>query len=656
MSAGRSRERALRALGFALAVAVLALVGATLWLSRGLAGRPGVLGDPLPLGDLMVDAGIVAAGLLLTTARPRSRIGWLLLLFALLGAAQNGASVYGVRATAVPQAGLPLGPLALSLGSSLWVPAIYLLVPVLVLLYPDGHLPSPRWRWVCAAGGVGTGLLTVATATAPSMTADGVRGGRPVLALPAPVTGTLAVVGIVLLLGSASAAVVGTVVRTARARGAERQQLLWLLVAAAVVLVLALSSPPAWLFSAGLALVPVAVAIGVLRYRLMGIELLVRGTLLYGVLTGIVLAVFVGVTAGLSSVLPSGHLPGVVAAGMVAGVLVPARNRLQRGVDRLVRGPGADPLAVVQRVGDEVSAPAADPLPALLSAVAQATRARYAAVVEPSGEVLAATGSDGGPHTSRPLIVRGEHLGDLVVATGAWDKRNAGLLDALAGPLGVVVHARRLDADLAAAHERLLRATLDERARIRRDLHDGLGPSLSGVVLGLDAVAARLPDGASTGEIVRRLRQEAERAVEEVRRIIDALRPVALDGGGLLDAVRARAAAVAHRLPVEVDAPDPMPALPAPIETAAYRIADEAVTNVVRHADATRCVVRMRTGAGELVLEVCDDGRGLPAVPRPEGLGLASMRRRAEEVGGSLVLRSGERGTSLVARLPMARP
>ena len=657
----RRPDALLRGSAFGLAVVVLAGIAAAFVLARDLTGGPGVVGDPLPRGDLVVDVAVVAAGLVLTTARPRNSIGWVMLLFALMGAAQNTASVYGVRAAAMPEEGLPLGPLALSLGASLWVLGLFLLTPVLLLLYPAGRLPSAAWRWAVAVGALGAALLAVGQATSPDATDDFVQAGRPVAELPDAATSALQVSGAILLFGAALAALLGTVARAVRAVASERLQLLWLLLAGATLLVLAVVEPPAWLLTAGLALVPVAVTAGILAHGLLGIEVAVRGTLLYGVLTALVLALYVGTTAAVSAVVPTGSIPVVVAAAVVAVLLAPARTWLQRWVDRLVRGPRTDPLVAVGRVGAELAAPAADPLPAVLQALAGALRARCAAVVDPSGTVLAQAGDDSGPRVLRPLTVGGERVGDLVlVPTGrggdaALDER---VLDALAGPVAVVVRARRLDREVAAAREGLVSATLDERARIRRDLHDGLGPTLSGVVLGLDAVSATVredPDAAV--QITARLRREAEGAVEEVRRIIDALRPSALDGRGLVPALRERAATVGLRrsLTVAVEAPERMPPLPPQVEAAAFRIADEAVNNVVRHAGATRCVVRVIV-SDELTVEVRDDGRGLPDRLPGEGVGLTSMRVRAEELGGSFEVRTGRSGGSVVARLPLEVP
>jgi signal transduction histidine kinase len=219
----------------------------------------------------------------------------------------------------------------------------------------------------------------------------------------------------------------------------------------------------------------------------------------------------------------------------------------------------------------------------------------------------------------------------------------------------VVVRAAALNAELDEARRRLVDATQAERSRLRRDLHDGLAPSLSGVALGLESAQRAVrgdPDRAE--RIVRRLRTEVRGAVEEVRRILAGLRPPALDAVGLVGALRAHTHDPAGGPAVEVTADADLSPLDPDVEAAAYHIALEAVTNARRHAHATHCTVRLSADDSRLRIEVRDDGHGMPAVPR-EGIGLTSMRHRAESLGGTLEVRSGSTGTTVVARLPRQR-
>jgi signal transduction histidine kinase len=239
-----------------------------------------------------------------------------------------------------------------------------------------------------------------------------------------------------------------------------------------------------------------------------------------------------------------------------------------------------------------------------------------------------------------PVEYAGMRLGTLAVGGRTGEKR-LGRAD-----------RRLLEAvlPLVAAVWRAEQATGDERARLRRELHDGLGPSLTGVGLGLEALASRSPDG---DELVARLRVEVASALAETRRIIEDLRPAALEAEDLVGALRRRADGLrdAVGLDVELVVTDGLPVLAPELESAAYRIADEALTNVVRHAEAHHCTVTVAHDAGRLRLSVADDGVGFPG-PRNGGVGLGSMRERAERLGGFFEVGRQRVGTLVVAELP----
>jgi signal transduction histidine kinase len=454
--------------------------------------------------------------------------------------------------------------------------------------------------------------------------------------------------------------VIGNAIRrTWRARGPERAQLLLLLLTGATAAVLAFS-PWGQLFSISLFFVPLAIAVGVLRYGLLGIEVVVRRALLYGSLTGVVVLVYAGVVAALSRATPTGPAPGVVAAALVAVGLLPVRERLQVLVDVIVYGERRDPVAAVTRFGTDL--PDRDPLPAVVAAVARSVGSAYVAVADPDGKVRASSSAVVPDFCLQvPLHQGGVRVGTLLVAprrgAAGLDAADRRLLDALTAQVTAVVRAVDLGDDLAAARAHTLAAALAERRRIRHDLHDGLGPSLTGIGLGLEAVETALsrdPDRA--GAVVRRMRTEVNGAVEEVRRILDGLRPPALDEAGLVTALRHRAADLTERsggrLTVAIEAPESLPKLDPETEVAAYRIAEEALTNTIRHSAARTVVVRLRALDGGITVEVADDGQGLPSPPRP-GVGLDSMQRRAESLGGSLAVSSGT-GVRVVAHLPLA--
>ena len=647
----------------AVAAVVLAEIAATPFLGAGLSRFPGVHGTYVPVGDLIVDGCIVAIALVVIWARPRNPIGWLMLAFAALGATQNFTEAYGVRALADPQAHLPLGSLALSLGTSLWIPAAALPATLLLNLYPDGQVASRFWAWVNWVTVGAMVVATVATGTHLAVVREDFGGAHPVVTVPSQLGTVAAGASAATLLLCAVVSVGGAIWRTWRAQAPQRQQLLLLLVTSAIVVLLTPLNLPGWLYDIGLVAVPVAVAVGVLRYRLLGVEVVVRRTLQFTVLTLLVVAVYAGVTAAMSAVVSDETGSRVVAAAAVALVLLPLRDRLQGWVDRLVYGARRDPLGAIRQVGASVSAVSADPLPAVVDSVADAVRASYVAITDADGTILAATGTERpAARVASPLTVAGEQVGELIIcpARGESSLRAADtrVITALIAPVAAIVHASMLARRLASAHERTLAAAGRERSRIRRDLHDGLGPSLSGVALGLEAVQAALPrDTATAAELTARMRTEVASAVEDVRRIIDELRPAALEDVGLAQALRERAASLAARsasgMVVDVSVADPIPELPESVETAAFRIAEEAMTNVLRHAHASRCEVRLEVD-GALVISVSDDGVGLPGQTRPDGIGLTSMRQRADDLGGCCTVGPAvPSGVIVRARLPL---
>jgi len=295
----------------------------------------------------------------------------------------------------------------------------------------------------------------------------------------------------------------------------------------------------------------------------------------------------------------------------------------------------------------------------VLRIVTTAVRAPGATVTAPDGRLLASYGC---PTTGPafPLRVGGLDVGALTVSARtpgesytAGDQR---LLGALVPQVAVVVRALELAEALEAERDRVVAATRTERDRLRRDLHDGLGPSLSGIRLGLLAMhdALTAGDGATGAELLDRIRGEVDITVGEVRRIIDGFRPAVLDDTGLAGALRRHAAGASAGVNVDLAVPD-LPQLPPQVETAAYRIAQEALTNVIRHAEARNARITLAIADDALTVEVADDGAGLNGSAR-DGVGLASMRQRAEALGGTLALTSTDGGTTVTATLPLRGP
>jgi signal transduction histidine kinase len=412
---------------------------------------------------------------------------------------------------------------------------------------------------------------------------------------------------------------------------------------------------------------PVAIATAVLRHRLFDIEVVINRSLVYGGLTVAVVAVYASVAAALGLVMRGdrGFAVSLLATGAAALAALPVRDRLQRAVDRLMYGDRQDPYRALSRLADRLGASLAtdEVLPTVVATVASALRLPYVAIeLQQEGRttVVAETGRRTDDEPVRlPLIDRGEVIGELLVERRSpnenFDAADRALLAGLAREAGGAARSVRLATEIERSRRQLVAAREEERRRLRRDLHDGLGPTLAGARLKLQA--ARDMASARPGEatvIFDDLDAELASVLDDVRRISRDLRPPALDELGFMPALRARAAQFAADagLELSVDGPDTLPPLPAEVEAAAYRIAVEALTNVRRHSSAAHCAVRVRF-ADDLEIEVVDDGRGIEA-GTPSGVGLTSMRERASEVGGSCEITAAtDGGTRVIARLPV---
>ncbi len=424
----------------------------------------------------------------------------------------------------------------------------------------------------------------------------------------------------------------------------------------------------------GYLLIPLSIGAAILRYRLWDIDVIVNRALVYGALTAASVTVYVLVVSGLGTLLQArGDLfVSTMAAGLVAVLFAPLRDWLQRGVSRLMYGERDDPYMVLARLGEQLHVRLAGDavLPTIVRAVKDALRVPYAAIElqrEDGFVVAAAEGVVASEPARLPLVYRGETVGRLVLVPrpgedgfGPADRR---LLNDLARQVGIAAHAVRLTSDLQssneglrAARERLVTAREEERRRLRRDLHDGLGPTLASLFQRLDTagvLARRDPDAAVA--LIDDLKGQVKATVADIRRLVYSLRPPALDEFGLVGAIGEQTARCngTDGLSVSFVAPEHPPTMPAAVEVAAYRIAVEALTNVVRHARARSCRIEITVDGGALCLEITDDGAGLPTACR-SGVGIASMRERAAELGGECRVEPGETGgTRVRCRLPL---
>ncbi|MCW2637498.1 MAG: sensor histidine kinase [Blastococcus sp.] len=663
---------ALRSLGRAAwivpAICAALLVVGFVMESRTASGE---LGNVEVLANVPLAVGFSLVGALIVSRRPGNRLGRLYLVSASAMALALAVSEYAYYGLVTRPGSLPWAVAAAWVSAWVWALGFSPLFTFGLLLYPDGRLPSPRWRWAGGLSGLALLCLVLPGALMPGPLVNHPVADNPLgLDVAAPVLRIVAAVGFPLLLAAFSAGVLALAVRWRRApSGAlERRQLSLLLLAASGCLVIvsfpdsAAERPVTTALTLGvLALVPAAIGVAVLRHRLYDIDVVLNRSLVYTGLTGAILALYTAMVWALGRPITADAWAGAVAVGIIGALVLPLRSGLQRLVDRAMYGDRGNPYAALSRLTailQSAAAPGAA-LPALTEAIAASLRLPYVAVETTDGERAEAGELRGGPVESLPLVHQGQLVGRLLVEgrdRRPMAPRDLRLLGELARPAGAAVSAAAMADALSDSRIRLVQAREEERRRLRRDLHDGVGPTLAGVALGLDLAAARVDDDpAAARAMLVELKGETAAAVDDVRRLVHDLRPPALDELGLVGALRQQADRLALRSPgleIRVESDPALPPLSAATEVAAFRIAVEAVTNSVRHARARCCRVRVAAD-GVLRLEIVDDGGGI-AEGTPLGVGLAAMRERAAEVGGSCSVTPGDgSGTRVLAVLPL---
>jgi two-component system NarL family sensor kinase len=599
-------------------------------------------------------------------ATPRNPVGWILLAAGTSLPLAIAAFAYA-RSSFTDGSGLPAARWAGWLDGWPWIPAM-LAVPTLgILLFPDGRLPSRRWRPLLWLDAGLIAALAFSTLFQPHLldfpqiaNPTGLKG--PVGAVAEGAAAAIVLVAPASLLGALAFENRRRHSPDARERRILRQvaPAVWLITASwwGCVVIGASGGDTVDALPAeavGMAALGVSAWVAVRRFGLFDARLVVRRGLVYGALTACVAAVYAVVAAVLATLGASRAAPPLA---LGAGVLValPLRDRLQRAANRLVYGLRDDPYATLVRLSGqlETAAAASDVLPAAARSVREALRLRYVAIVV-DGETTAAAGrSDRGRQDEVPLVFAGETIGAFVVESAESDRPLGAdqrvLLAGIARQVAAAAHTVTLSRDLVSSRERLVAATAEERRRLRRDLHDGLGPTLSSVVLGLRRAHALLdtrPTAAAAQLDV--LTAQIQDAVAEVRRLVYGLRPPALDELGLLGALDEQAQTLG---PITVQGPAQPLALSAAVEVAAYRIAVEAMTNAARHSRASQVTVHLEVD-DSLHLEIADDGIGLPVEYRA-GVGITSMRERASELGGlCTVERRSPSGTLVRATVPL---
>ena len=536
-----------------------------------------------------------------------------------------------------------------------------LAIPVLFAIFPDGEW-RPRWsRWVVA------GIGTWATATYLSPMADQLaRGMDPVAAIDA----TVFLAGVALSFG-------WQVARYRVSDESDRRSIRWVVAALGVVLVvfvplvLAVRSDvrtdPRWhVLSVGIAVAAFALLLGVIamavvRGRLWDVDVAVNRLIVYGGLTLSILVAYGAVVAVISRTATVGVSPGALAAALVVALAVqPLRSRLQRLAEQLLYGsepPTTELFGPIGQVG------VADPGAILTSTaglIATSLRVSWVSLaleVDGAEPFVAIVGQpvDGAPTLEHPLRVDGLDVGRLVVGVRRgqrrFTRRDRQLVSAVAGQAALTAAMMRLAVALQRSRAAIVSAQEDERRRLRQELHDELGPTLASIGHRLEQVLDSLPNVAgSSASIISAANDDVHQAFDEVRRLARGLRPTILDRLNLDGALEAMAVDLGLDFRTCGEAPDDL--APA-VEVAFYRIGAEALVNAKHHGAARTVRLTVTTEKHLVMMSIEDDGVGLP-IPAAEGVGMQSMRDRAEELGGTLTIGPGSTlgGVKVTATIP----
>jgi signal transduction histidine kinase len=695
-------------MAFAIALAVLAVLFVAIAAVLLVANRAHlhVVAD-LDLEDLIVPITFGAVGALVASRQRRNVIGWLFLGIAVTSGLQGLSDQYA-RYAFVTHPGAPAAVWALWLDS--WV--ITFVFPcgalvLLLLLFPDGHLPSRRWRPVVVIAVISTLLIAVggAVSSGDLATETFIAKAQNPLGLPAgSVVSTIFddlgfawILGLVVLVAAAAA----PFVRFRRSHDDERLQLKWIATAVLVSAAAAVAFEFADTFLPGVPQIsdavialgfgcalPLAAGIAIFKHRLYDIDLVISRTLVYGSLAVFITAVYVGIAVGIGALIGGGGKPNlalsIVATAIVAVGFQPVRERVQRVANRLVYGKRATPYEVLSQFSERVAESYAvdDVMPRMARVLAEGTGAQRADVwlrngpvwreaavwpagAEPAESIPAVDGTlPSIPGASRLIEVR--HQGTILGALGVTKRSGESLtpveehlLMDLAGQAGLVLRNVGLTADLQArldelraSRQRLVTAQDQERRRLERNLHDGAQQHLVAikVKLGLaEMLLARDPVRAQ--QTLDQLKSDADEALETLRDLARGIYPPLLADKGLRVALESQARKAT--VPVRIEA-DGIGRYPQDIEAAVYFCVLEALQNVQKYAHASHVSVQLREDDARVTFSVIDDGRGFDVASMKRGAGLTNMADRLDALEGELhVASSIGTGTTISGSLEL---
>ena len=688
---------ALGAFGFAAGVVAL--------LVHGLTGRIADIVDNFVLhtGSSAIVLGAIA--LAAVRRQPFNRAVWALLVIVTAQGLEMAGWAY--TAAVAPDAGaasfqeivhgsaapsdLPLDlALAQWLAWTVWAVGLVGWMTFGFMWFPDGSLPSRRWRWLPPVAGAGLAVLTAAYASAfhPGSDLAYATGNQGLGGAPAIALGAGAFLSVIAVVGT----VVSLFARYRRAESDVRDGLKWIGLGAVVLAVVMLAGFPFGedaVSAAGLVALPIlftSYGIAILRHRAFDIDLVISRTLVYGSLAVFITVVYIAIVVGVDLVVAGADgtpnpVVSLAAITVVAITVQPLRRRLTAFANRLVYGRRATPYEVLSEFSQRVAAADEHLLETVARSLVEGTPATAATVwVEDSGALHPAATWPADRARQEPVAVdRGLeglaatrafpvfHRDDLMGAIGLWlppgaelTPADVGLAEQVAGGMGLALRnlslterLRHRIEELQESRRRIVKVRDETRRRLERDLHDGAQQRLVAlrVRLGLLGRLAESEGSEDLAGAIGDLSKEAQDAIDAVRDFARGVYPPLLESEGLGPALGAQARRLP--LPVTVEADVARPARE--VEAAVYFSVLEALQNVVKHADASRAAVEVDEVDGELRFRVSDDGRGLGAAGR--GSGLRTIQDRIEAVGGTLAVESAPGGgTTVSGRVPVGSP
>ncbi|TMK36607.1 MAG: hypothetical protein E6G58_05150 [Actinobacteria bacterium] len=676
-----------------LALGVVVVVGTCGLTLAAMRRETGVI-----LGALAVSAILIVFSLLgiLIAGRKHNPVGLIFSALAVAAAIQLTAGDYILRANVTAPGSLPLVVYAEWVDRWIGAAAITLL-PLLFLLFPTGRIPSARWLWVFRAWAASACLWVVGFMLTPGPLDVG-NSDHAMNPFGVSFGSALGFIGGVGLLVSTIASIASLFVRWRHAAGEERQQLRLLVFVAGVGFVFFwLSGVPGPISSVGwagfqvslLIGIPAAIAIAILKYRLYDVDLVIRKTVVFGVLAAFITAVYVAVVVGLGSIFTDTLVLRIAATALVAVAFQPVRDRANRLANRLVFGDRATPYEVLARFGERVGETYAsdDVLPRIARVIAEGTAAARSdvwlrlgdrftlaaswPVSEPQGS-FAIEGDELPPIDAdrvAPVGHQGELLGAIAVTKPASEPLTPGdaeLLDRLAEQAGLVLANARLTADLEArlmqiaqqaadlrsSRQRIVAAQDEERRRLERNIHDGAQQHLVALAVKLRLAKTALQTDPEHGRrMLGEISDEVDAALDTLRSLALGIYPPLLEEQGIAAALAAQY--LRSSLPVRMES-DGIGRYPIELEAAVYFCTLEALQNAAKYAHASAITISFREQGGALEFTVTDDGVGFDPGSNGTGTGIQGIRDRISVFGGDAEIESSPGlGTTVRGRVPL---